>query len=135
MKKILFLLVFVLLLSGCGYKSALPSPTKSPASTTKSSFSSSVSVYGYDRESTWGELFDRYGVVYDTLTSYQKSLINYPKLNTSCVYYVKSGKSYHSVKWCYTLSRSKEILSSSYSSARSRGLSPCSKCVDPKQIP
>lgn len=94
----------------------------------------SNSSYGYDRQSTWGELFDHYGVVYDTLTSSQQALVNYPRLDQGCVYYVQGGKSYHSVNWCYTLSNSKNIQHSSLPFARAYQLDPCSKCVDSKQI-
>lgn len=111
----------------------LPSP--SPAISQRvSSSTSSRSSYGHDRESTWGELFDHYGVVYDTLTSSQQALVNYPRLDHGCVYYVKNGKSYHAVNWCYTLANSKNIQSSSLPFARSYQLEPCSKCVDPKQV-
>lgn len=81
-------------------------------------------------EEVWGELEDHEGGrVWDTLTEEQQALVNYPKLDEDCVYWVPKGKAYHSIKWCYTLYRSKDIRSGTLEEAIEMGLYPCSKCV------
>ena len=72
------------------------------------------STYGYDFESTWGDLIDANSedLVYDTLTPEQQALVNYPYLDKKCVYFVPNGSNYHSVDWCYSLEKSREILNS-----------------------
>lgn len=116
-----------------------PIPHSSPKNTVTTSspifYTPRPAAYGTDVVSTWGDLFNEYGIVYDTLTPDQQSLIHFPKLDTTRVYYVADGYAYHSVKWCYTLSNTKTFSMSSLKYAVSKGLTPCSKCVDPKQLP
>lgn len=139
MKKFISLLFILLLVSfavtGCSRSvKVISSPTPKAVFSTSRPLSSKS--YGYDRESTWGDLFDRYGMVWDTLTPAQQKLVHYPKLNTSKVYYTPNGTAYHAVTWCYTLSKSKTINSTTLYTARySKYLGACSKCVDPDQIP
>lgn len=131
-KLLALLLMLVLALSGCVSSSLrLPTPTPAPTATPKPSAShfSDYYYYGYDVQSTWGDLFAEYGVVYGTLTSAQRNLVHFPRLSLSCVYYVPGGKSFHSVSWCYTLNKSKDIRHTDLYGAIDRGLVKCSKCV------
>lgn len=82
-------------------------------------------------EEVWGELIEQEGdYVWDTLTAEQQKLINYPDLDEDKVYWVPNGKSYHSIEWCYTLSKSENIISGSIDEAIEKGKTdPCSKCV------
>lgn len=87
-------------------------------------------VYGYDFDSTWGDLIANEGrMVWDTLTREQQAMVHYPKLDMYKVYWAPKGKSYHAVDWCYTLSKSKDIQQGPLSEAIRNGLDPCSKCV------
>lgn len=79
----------------------------------------------YDK--VWGDL-QRYngdGIVFDTLSSYEQSLVNYPDVG-KYIYYTSGSNTYHSTPMCYSLLRS-EVLSrlAKYSYL----YSPCSKCV------
>lgn len=81
-------------------------------------------------DEVWGDLTREYGdIIFEALTADQRKLVHYPPLDTDCVYYVKSSKSYHSLDWCYTLLSSKEVFSATYAEAVSNHLLPCSKCV------
>lgn len=107
MKKLtLILIVFVLIITGCKNEPDTP-------------------------EEVWGELIEQEGdYVWDTLTAEQQKLINYPDLDKDNVYWVSKGKSYHSIEWCYTLSKSDTILNGTLEEAFDEGKSdPCSKCV------
>lgn len=137
-KIVLIILLISLALSGCGStgKSSGSSKSSSHNSNSSSSFSdekdSDDESYGTDFESTWGDLIEANDgdLVYDTLTSSQRALVHFPKYDPDCVYYVPDGKSYHSVDWCYTLSRSTDIRSTTELDAEDvKGLEPCSKCV------
>ena len=81
-------------------------------------------------QEVWGDLEKHEGGrVWDTLTEKQQALVNYPEFDDDCVYWVPKGKAYHSIDWCYTLNRSKDIRSGTLEEAIERGLFPCSKCV------
>lgn len=82
-------------------------------------------------EEVWGDLVEQEGgYVWDTLSKDQQELINYPKLDKDKVYWVSNGKSYHSIEWCYTLSKSSNIMSGTLEEALENGKAdPCSKCV------
>jgi hypothetical protein len=82
-------------------------------------------------DEVWGDLEESEGgLVFDTLTGEQQDMVNYPKLDENKVYWTPGGKSYHSVDWCYTLSRSKEVFSGTIEEAIRNGKAdPCSKCV------
>ncbi|WP_144437092.1 hypothetical protein [Dehalogenimonas alkenigignens] len=89
-------------------------------------------AYGVDFNSTWGDLIQVNGgkLPWDTLTEYQQSLVHYPKFDSSCVYWVDGGYAYHSVDWCYTLSKSSNIRHGTLEEAKAaRKTDPCSKCV------
>lgn len=83
----------------------------------------------YDR--VWGDLHASVGgVAFSTLTDAQRKLVNFPDVDYNKVYYTPSGKSYHSTDMCYTLLRSKEIRSGTFTDAILGGHgSGCSKCV------
>ena len=95
------------------------------------SISASYRTYGTDFESTWGDLIDANGgeLVYDTLTPEQQALVNYPYFNKENVYFVPNGSNYHSVDWCYTLEKSREIINCTLQDALNKKLDPCSKCI------
>ena len=82
-------------------------------------------------EEVWGELAEKEGgYVWDTLTKEQQELINYPKFDKENVYWVSNGKSYHSIDWCYTLSKSKNIINGTLEEAiEANKMNPCSKCI------
>ena len=87
-------------------------------------------IYGYDYESTWGDLVaSEGGPVWESLTREQQAKVHYPRLDTNRVYWTKTGTAYHAVTWCYTLSRAKAILNGPLAEALGKGLGPCSKCV------
>lgn len=83
------------------------------------------------RRAIWGDFFAEYGHSFATTTPEQQKLIHYPSLNPDSVYFTPAGKSYHSVRYCYTLDASREILSGPLQAAKDRRLHPCSKCVSP----
>ena len=83
-------------------------------------------------DGTWGELKEANGgeLPYETLSDEQMEQINYPELDPNKVYWTPNGKSYHSVDWCYTLSRSTDIRCGTLDEAIAEGKDdPCSKCV------
>ena len=126
MKKLIVLCILnALFFSGCAQEDS------SSKKITDTSALEEVVSYGTDYESTWGDLIEANGgeLVWDTLTPEQQVLVNYPEFDESNVYWVPEGKSFHAVDWCYTLSRSKTILSGTYDEAISNDLEPCSKCV------
>lgn len=86
----------------------------------------------YRRSHVWGKLFSAYRHVYETLTPEQERLVNYPPFTPQKVFYASSSKSYHAVKWCYTLEKSFDIDFCSAAEAKACGLKPCSKCVAPE---
>lgn len=114
MKKCILLSVLCLTLAACG--------TPNDTATTS---------YGTDYESTWGDLIKSNGgdPVWGTLTEEQQALVHYPYFDKEKVYWTPEGENYHSVDWCYTLERSKEIISGTYDEAVGAGLDSCSKCV------
>ena len=77
--------------------------------------------------SVWGRLQEYHGdgIVFDTLTSYEQTLVSYPPIG-SYIYLVSGGVTYHSTPDCYTLLRS-EVHSES--STRCKYYEPCSTCV------
>lgn len=83
------------------------------------------------QEITWGKLEKQYGRVYDSLSSSQQSLVNYPELSFDKVFHTPNGEAHHSVDYCYSFDRSDVVLSCSLSDALEKGLRPCSKCVAP----
>ena len=89
-------------------------------------------IYGYDFESTWGDLIDANGgeLVYETLTPEQQALVNYPYFDKENVYFIPNGNNYHSVDWCYTLENSEKILNCTLQDALNKRLNPCSKCIE-----
>jgi len=82
-------------------------------------------------EEVWGELEQHEGErVWNTLTSEQRALVHYPRFESGKVYWTPNGFSYHSIDWCYTLSRSDTIRIGTLEEARKAGKTdPCSKCV------
>lgn len=127
MKNRIILFTLIVFLTSCTTVSI-----NNKESNTTNVYSIPTKEYGTDFDSTWGALLEFNGgkLPYDTLTNEQRSYINFPKLDSSKVYYVPKGKSYHSVDWCYTLARSKTIYYQSLTDSISQGLEPCSKCVE-----
>lgn len=90
--------------------------------------------YGTNPQNTWGVLWDKYGKTFDSLTPEQQSLIKYPFLNKDRVFITRTGKSFHSVPWCYTIRDSFDCISVPLISALEKGKRSCSKCVSEKQF-
>lgn len=130
MKRIAFLLLInILFFTGCSKENT---SMQEVTETSQIEIVEKVeSLYGTDYDSTWGDLIKANDgePVWDTLTPAQQALVHYPKFDESNVYWVPEGSAYHAVDWCYTLSRSKTILSGTYDEAANNGLRPCSKCV------
>lgn len=103
------LLIIVYILSGCSYIQGEPD------------------TY----EEVWGNLEQSEGgIVWNELTEEQQSEVNYPTLDENSVYWTPKGGSYHSIDWCYTLSKSKKIINGTIDEAINNGKdNPCSKCV------
>lgn len=81
-------------------------------------------------DSVWGTL-QRYrgdGIPFDTLTSTERALVNYPIIGKYVYFSSSTSNTYHSIKECYSLLKSENIVSRP-SSSRYK-YSPCSKCVD-----
>lgn len=79
-------------------------------------------------DSVWGDL-QRYhgdGVPFDTLTSYEQSLVHYPEKGSYIYFASKTSKTYHSTAKCYTLLKSNVVSRLATISSR---FEPCSKCV------
>lgn len=137
------LILLVILITGCsskGSRNKVSDTSRSSAnstpilqagdSTKKSATPIPEEEFGYDFDSTWGDLIvSEGGMVYETLTRAQQALVHYPRLNSNKVCWVKNGKSYHAIDWCYTLSRSKNIQNGTLAEALGRNMEPCSKCV------
>lgn len=82
----------------------------------------------------WGEFTKVYGdICFGTIPDDLRHLIHYPPFDSSRVFVVEGGRSYHAKPYCYTLLRTKEgnIRSITLQAAVNSGYSPCSKCVSP----
>ena len=79
-------------------------------------------------DSVWGDLQEYMGdgIPFETLTKYEQSLVNYPKLWNTVFVASTSSNTYHSTADCYTLLRSSP-LAKPYSKYKDKD--PCSKCV------
>lgn len=107
MKRLLILLcIFIALAAGCSSEASNP-------------------------EEVWGELEAAEGErEWDTLSAEQQELVDYPEFDEDNVYWTPNGKSYHSIEWCYTLEKSKEVINGTLDEAFDEGKDdPCSKCV------
>lgn len=82
-------------------------------------------VVYYDK--IWGDLqeYNGDGIVFDTLSSYEQSKVNYPDIG-KYIYYTSGSRTYHSTPLCYTLLRSNPYQRLSKFSDM---YDPCSKCV------
>ena len=79
-------------------------------------------------DSVWGDL-QRYhgdGIPFNTLTSYEQSLVHYPEKGSYIYFASKTSKTYHSTAKCYTLLKSNVVSRLATISSR---FEPCSKCV------
>lgn len=91
-----------------------------------------VYVDYYDR--VWGKLqsFHGDGIVFDTLNSYEQSLVEYPSIKTFVYFANEKTDEYHSTTMCYTLLKSqKTIITRNYGCIGD--YDPCSKCVGDTQ--
>jgi len=91
-----------------------------------------VYVDYYDR--VWGRLqsFHGDGIVFDTLTSYEQSLVEYPSIKTFVYFANEKTTTYHSTTMCYTLLKSQNtIITRNYGYIEN--YDPCSKCVGDTQ--
>lgn len=79
-------------------------------------------------DSVWGDLqvYHGDGIIFNTLSSKEQALVNYPEIG-AFVYKANSGATtYHSTRMCYTLLKSEPVFS--FASV-AHSLEPCSKCV------
>lgn len=93
-------------------------------------------------EAVWGEMVEFYGeYLQGELTFEQQTMINYPAVDRSKVYWISSGVHFHSIDWCYALEADivdtgdDEIRSNSTSKAVIEGMSACTKCVGTDPLP
>ncbi len=90
----------------------------------------------------WGELEEYEGeVVWGELTIDQQSLVHYPAVDRSKVYWIDSGDYFHAMTWCYGLEKDIEdtgdsdVKHASSSKAVLEGTTACSKCVGTDPLP
>lgn len=93
-------------------------------------------------EAVWGDMVDYYGEYLDGELSFeQQSMINYPAVDRSKVYWIDSGVHYHSITWCYSLegdiedTEDDDIQHGSTSKAVIEGMTACSICCGTDPLP
>lgn len=76
----------------------------------------------------WGDMqaYTGDGINFDTLTRYEQSLVNYPRIGSYVYFASKTSKEYHSTSKCYSLLKSNPI---SRPASQRHNYNPCSKCV------
>lgn len=79
-------------------------------------------------DSVWGDLqeYTGDGINFDTLTRYEQSLVNYPKIGSRVYFSSSTSRNYHSTNMCYSLLKSNPI---SRPASQRYSYNPCSKCV------
>lgn len=79
-------------------------------------------------DSVWGDLqeYTGDGINFDTLTRYEQSLVNYPRIGSRVYFSSSTSKEYHSTNMCYSLLKSNPI---SRPASQRYSYNPCSKCV------
>lgn len=79
-------------------------------------------------DDVWGDMqkYTGDGINFDTLTRYEQSLVNYPRIGSYVYFASSSSKEYHSTKQCYSLLKSNPV---SRPSSQRYKYNPCSKCV------
>lgn len=80
-------------------------------------------------DEVWGDLqaYHGDGIVFDTLSWYERLLVNYPTVKGVVYFASASSFEYHSTRDCYTLLRSSPI---GKIATPANMISPCSKCVE-----
>lgn len=81
----------------------------------------------------WGKLqkYHGDGIPFDTLNSYEQTLVNYPKIG-SFIYFANSKTTtYHSIQECYELLKSENVVARK--TEKLKDYEPCSKCVGDTQ--
>ena len=93
-------------------------------------------------EAVWGEMVDYYGeYIEGELTFDEQTMVNFPAVDRSKVFWIDSGVFYHSITWCYGLEADiedtgdDEIMSGSSSKAVIAGMTACSKCIGTDPLP
>ena len=93
-------------------------------------------------EAVWGEMVDFYGeYLQGELTFEEQTMINFPAIDRSNVFWITSGVHFHSIDWCYGLegdiadTGDDEVFSGSSSKAVIEGMTACSKCVGTDPLP
>lgn len=79
-------------------------------------------------DDVWGDMqkYTGDGINFDTLTRYEQSLVNYPRIGSYVYFASSSSKEYHSTKQCYSLLKSNPV---SRPASHRHNYNPCSKCV------
>lgn len=154
MKRLLAFLLAILVtfpLSSCSKKQTHPTATSYRYSTSKPTATpfdvvayyqkNYPMVWGYIRKNAsnpasyikyyhqvWGDLqsYTGDGINFDTLTRYEQSLVNYPRIGSYVYFSSAKSKEYHSTSMCYSLLKSKPV---SRPASQRYNYDPCSKCV------
>lgn len=85
-------------------------------------------AYSLFYQAIWGDLqeYRGDGIPFDTLSRYEKSLVDYPTIGAYIYFSSASSNVYHSTNYCFTLLKSTPIRRA----AQYRYMyTPCSKCV------
>lgn len=119
-----------------------PKPTATPFNAVSYYQDNYPMVWGYVRKNAsnpasyiqyyhrvWGDLqeYTGDGINFDTLTRYEQSLVNYPRIGTYVYFATSSSSTYHSTNMCYSLLKSDPI---SRPASQRYKYNPCSKCVE-----
>jgi len=130
----LFLSCTLLLATGCHAKEAF----SWPPSKDLDDYDSKEAAY----EAVWGDMEDYYGeYIEGELDFDQQSMVHYPAIDRSKVFWIESGVHFHSIEWCYGLEADiadtgdDEILHGSSSKSVIAGMTACSKCVGTDPLP
>ena len=93
-------------------------------------------------ETIWGDMVDYYGEYIEGELSFdQQTLVHYPAVDRSKVYWIESGVHFHAMPWCYGLEADisdtgdDDIQHNSSSKAALAGMSACSKCIGTDPLP
>lgn len=81
----------------------------------------------------WGKLqkYHGDGIPFDTLNSYEQTLVNYPKIGSFIYFANIKSSTYHSTKECYELLKSENVVARK--AEKLTEFDPCSKCVGDTQ--
>lgn len=130
----IFLFFLLLFFTGCHAAEAF----SWPPSKNLDDYDSKEAAY----EAVWGDMASYYGgYIEGELDFDQQSMVHYPAIDRSKVFWIESGVHFHSIAWCYGLEADisdtgdDEILHGSSSKSVLSGMTACSKCVGTDPLP